>query len=90
MQLGTFWGMRMRLKSHRRKWEPKISPGIWSNIPGAIFRLGIRGREGTDFELHHPNFDIDDRALAVGVKVFCWSAIRLFFGQFIIVNVDLF
>lgn len=49
-----------------------------NHVPGVIFRLGTRGRPGTDFELHHPRFDIDERALATGVKMFCWSALRYF------------
>lgn len=50
-------------------------------VPGAVFRLGTHGRPGTDFELHHPNFDIDDDALAVGVKVFCQSVFQYFAGR---------
>ncbi|MBN1350381.1 amidohydrolase [candidate division KSB1 bacterium] len=50
-------------------------------VPGMIFRLGTKGRPGSEFELHHPNFDIDDRALAVGVKVFCMSVFKYFEGK---------
>lgn len=48
------------------------------HIPGMIFRLGTKGRPGTDFELHHPNFDIDESALVTGVKAFCSSVIHYF------------
>jgi len=48
------------------------------HVPGMIFRLGTHGRPGTAFELHHPRFDIDERALATGVKLFCQSAVNYF------------
>ena len=39
--------------------------------PGAMFRLGIRNEAcGITAGLHHDDFDIDESALAVGVKVF--------------------
>jgi len=50
-------------------------------VPGMIFRLGTHGRPGTDFELHHPNFDLDESALINGVKTLCWSVIRYFINQ---------
>jgi len=52
-------------------------------VPGAIFRLGTNGRAGTDYELHHPKFDIDETALAVGVKVLCWTVARYFIGEMV-------
>lgn len=47
-------------------------------VPGILFRLGTCGRPGTDFELHHPQFDIDEKALTIGVKAFVWNAVQDF------------
>jgi len=47
-------------------------------VPGFIFRLGTSGRNGTDFDLHHPQFDVDENSIAVGVKAFCWSIVQYF------------
>jgi len=38
------------------------------HVPGALARLGVR-RPGPLLDLHQGNFDIDERALALGVKV---------------------
>ena len=43
--------------------------GIFStNIPGAMYTLGTR-IEGDERTLHHPRFDIDERALPIGTAV---------------------
>ena len=41
-------------------------------VPGAMFRLGVRppAWSGPDLDLHQGSFDIDEDALAVGVRVF--------------------
>lgn len=38
-------------------------------VPGAMARLGVWPGEGEQLDLHQPTFDIDERALAVGVRV---------------------
>ncbi|CAJ1507777.1 M20 family metallopeptidase [[Mycobacterium] burgundiense] len=38
-------------------------------IPGAMARLGVWSGDGPQLDLHQPNFDLDERALAVGVRV---------------------
>lgn len=38
-------------------------------IPGAMARLGVWSGSGPQVDLHQPNFDLDERALAVGVRV---------------------
>jgi len=37
-------------------------------VPGALARLGVRGPEMALYDLHQSNFDIDEDALAVGVR----------------------
>jgi amidohydrolase len=37
-------------------------------IPGAMARLGVWSGRGPQLDLHQPTFDIDERALAVGVR----------------------
>jgi amidohydrolase len=38
-------------------------------IPGAMARLGVWSGEGPQLDLHQPNFDLDERALGIGVRV---------------------
>ena len=38
-------------------------------IPGAMARLGVWSGRGPQLDLHQPTFDIDERALAVGVRM---------------------
>lgn len=38
------------------------------HVPGAMGRLGVWDGLGPQVDLHRPNFDIDERALAVGVR----------------------
>jgi amidohydrolase len=38
-------------------------------IPGAMARLGVWSGDGPQLDLHQPNFDLDERALGVGVRV---------------------
>jgi len=43
---------------------------ILNRVPGALARLGVRSHDVADAgDLHRGSFDIDERALAVGVKV---------------------
>ncbi|MGB3335061.1 MAG: M20 family metallopeptidase [Mycobacterium sp.] len=38
-------------------------------VPGAMGRLGVWPGNGPQLDLHQPTFDLDERALAVGVRV---------------------
>jgi amidohydrolase len=38
-------------------------------VPGAMARLGVWSGRGPQLDLHQPSFDLDERALAVGVRV---------------------
>ena len=38
-------------------------------VPGAMARLGVWSGRGAQLDLHQPNFDIDERALAIGIRV---------------------
>ncbi|CDO87287.1 N-acyl-L-amino acid amidohydrolase [Mycobacterium triplex] len=38
-------------------------------IPGAMARLGVWSGEGPQLDLHQPNFDLDERALGIGLRV---------------------
>lgn len=48
------------------------------HIPGAMLRLGIAGPQVGSAPLHTSIFDIDERALAVGAKVFAAAVINYF------------
>lgn len=39
------------------------------DVPGAMARLGVWSGEGDQLDLHQPNFDLDEQALAIGVRV---------------------
>ncbi len=38
------------------------------HVPGAMGRLGVFSGVGSPVDLHQPNFDLDERALAIGVR----------------------
>jgi amidohydrolase len=38
-------------------------------VPGAMARLGVWSGRGSQLDLHQPTFDLDERALAIGVRV---------------------
>jgi amidohydrolase len=38
-------------------------------VPGAMARLGVWSGAGPQHDLHQPTFDLDERALAIGVRV---------------------
>ena len=37
-------------------------------VPGAMARLGVWSGRGPQLDLHQPTFDLDERAMAVGVR----------------------
>ncbi len=39
------------------------------DVPGAMARLGVWPGRGPQLDLHQPSFDIDERSLAIGVRV---------------------
>ncbi|WP_456428457.1 amidohydrolase [Nitratifractor sp.] len=46
-------------------------------VPGAFFRLGICNEEkGTCVPQHNTRFDVDDDALAIGMKILCLAAVE--------------
>jgi amidohydrolase len=55
-------------------------PEFLKNAPGAMYTLGtmIPGREV--YELHHPKFDLDERALPIGTAVLVETALRFLKG----------
>jgi len=38
-------------------------------VPGAMARLGVWSGHGPQLDLHQPNFDLDERALGIGVRL---------------------
>jgi amidohydrolase len=51
-------------------------------VPGALARLGVRrpDEDGPDLDLHQPTFDIDEDALAVGVRLLVHTALAALRG----------
>jgi amidohydrolase len=47
-------------------------------VPGAMFRLGVAGDQVGRAPLHTSTFDIDQRAIAVGCKLFATAVINYF------------
>ncbi len=46
------------------------------HAPGAMFTLGTRGGENTGYPLHHPRFDLDERAMPIGTAILVETALR--------------
>jgi amidohydrolase len=46
------------------------------HVPGMMFRLGAAGDDGQWPGLHTPMFDVDERCLAVGAKVFARAVVE--------------
>jgi amidohydrolase len=47
-----------------------------SHAPGAMFTLGTQKKGHEEYQLHHPKFDIDERALPVGTAMLVETAKR--------------
>jgi amidohydrolase len=47
------------------------------HAPGAMFNLGTRIEDGFERPLHHPRFDIDERALPIGTAMLVETTLRL-------------
>jgi amidohydrolase len=46
------------------------------SIPGALARLGTRRPgSGDDFDIHQPTFDVDERAIGIGVRLMAATAL---------------
>jgi len=46
------------------------------SIPGALARLGTRTPgSGVDFDIHQPAFDVDERAIGIGVRLLAAAAL---------------
>jgi len=46
------------------------------HAPGAMFNLGVQKEGHEDYPLHHPKFDLDERALPIGTAVLVETALR--------------
>jgi amidohydrolase len=46
------------------------------HAPGAMFNLGVQKAGHEDYPLHHPKFDLDERALPLGTAVLVETALR--------------
>ena len=46
------------------------------HAPGAMYTLGTRIEDGMERPLHHPRFDIDERALPIGTAVLVETTLR--------------
>jgi amidohydrolase len=46
------------------------------HAPGAMFTLGVRKLGHEEYPLHHPRFDLDERALPLGTAVLVETALR--------------
>jgi amidohydrolase len=46
------------------------------HAPGAMFNLGVQKKGHEDYPLHHPKFDLDERALPLGTAVLVETAMR--------------
>ena len=51
------------------------------NCPGAQYTIGTQKKGHEDYPLHHPKFDIDERALPIGTAVMVETALRFLRGK---------
>lgn len=56
-------------------------------VPGAMFRLGTSSTGPSSF-LHSPNFDVDERAIAIGSRILARSALRLLHDRALLKKTD--
>nr|WP_269329590.1 amidohydrolase [Kineosporia babensis] len=49
---------------------------ILEKVPGAMVRLGTRVPGGTTYDLHRPDFDVDERAIGIGATFLAATAVR--------------
>ena len=48
------------------------------HIPGCFFRLGVRNEEkGIVHQVHTPNFNIDERAIGIGMGMMAWLGVSI-------------
>jgi amidohydrolase len=52
-----------------------------NHAPGAMYTLGVQLEGHEDFLLHHPKFDLDERALPIGTSVLVETALRFMRGD---------
>lgn len=46
-------------------------------VPGCFYRLGVRNEEkGIVYPVHHPQFDVDEKAYETGIGLMAWLAIN--------------
>jgi len=52
------------------------------SIPGSLARLGTRvPGSGQDFDIHQPAFDVDERAIGIGVRLLSAAALAAVRGS---------
>lgn len=49
---------------------------LLEKVPGAMVRLGTRTPGGHTYDLHRPDFVVDERAIAMGARVLAATAVR--------------
>ncbi|GAB1470819.1 M20 family metallopeptidase [Chloroflexota bacterium] len=52
-------------------------PEFLKDAPGAMYMLGTKIEGRPVYELHHPKFDLDERALPIGTAIITETALRL-------------
>ena len=66
--------------------EPKRTLGaedfgsFMENAPGAMYTIGAQKAGHEEYPLHHPKFDLDERALPIGTAVMVETALRFLRG----------
>ncbi|MEM8808121.1 MAG: M20 family metallopeptidase [Cyanobacteria bacterium P01_G01_bin.38] len=64
------------------EWIPEPSLGAedfalyTDKVPGTMFRLGVGFADKPNYPLHHPQFEVDERAILTGVVTMAYSAVQ--------------
>jgi amidohydrolase len=77
---------RAELGQHAVELTPQSLGGedfawILEQVPGAMVRLGTRTPGGRTYDLHRPDFTVDERAIAIGARVLAATAWRDLVGE---------
>jgi amidohydrolase len=50
------------------------------HAPGSMFRLGVGKHDQVNYPLHHPEFEVNEEAIAVGVVTLAYSVYKYYHG----------
>ena len=68
MRPSTWWA-RSRSTTVEQSWGGDDFAWFTREVPGTYVRLGVRDPAGPTLDLHAGHFDVDERSIALGVRL---------------------